>query len=384
MKGPIEKGQIVDTSPHYSSDPSLTRHLAPPALCGLAGILIAIAVGNIPHSYASIALSTFLITFIIAHVVWFYYVIQSLRQDLKKSIGTPKVPSPSSSSSFEEENAHDVMVEARFFQLSLDRLNTPFPPYIQAHSIQDDKIQLLQTESLVPLLRDNQIEILTEPIVNLPQKRLTFFSCLPCATIENGVFINLNTLSISSSHLPFSQAIDRMILFQTLQFIRRHHMTHPNHGFACYLSPTIYKDHQCLEEVCNFLHKSHFPFHALIFHVPLDISEPVVNHLSQLNHYGVRFIGRWQDTPLPGNLEELLIPPMDFIMLPYDKIFAWLKGQPRRQSLGVLHQILESAPQMIVSHVDQEQALYHHLPLPFDYASGNAFGLPKPFYHIQV
>ena len=384
MKEPTEKGQIVDIFPHYGSNFSPMRHLALPVLCGLIGILVAIVVGNIPYNYTSIALSTFLITFIIAHVVWFYHVIQSLCQDLKKFIGIPKAPSPSLSPSFEDEHAHDVMVEAKFFQLSLDQLNAPSPPYIQVQSIQDNKTQLLQTESLVPLLRNNQIEILTEPIVNLPQKRLTFFSCIPCATIENGILINLDTLLMSSSHLSFNQAIDRIVLFQTLQFIRRHHITLPNHRFACYLSPTIYKDHQCLEEVFNFLHKSHFPFHALIFYIPLNVSEPIVNHLSQLNHYDVRLIGKWQDKPLPENLEELLIPHVDFIMLPYDKIFAWLKGQPRRQSLGALHQILKSAPQIIISRVNREQELYHHLPLPFDYACGNAFGLPKPFYHIQV
>lgn len=376
----------MDTSLRDGSHLSPMRRLIPPILCGLVGILIAIAVGNIPHSYSSIALSAFLVIFIISHVFWLHSVIQSLRLDLKKSVGIPKAPPSSSglSAPLEEEHRHDVMIEATFFQSSLGRLNVPHPPHIQAQCIQDDKMYLLQTESLAPLLRDNQIEVLTEPIVNLPQKRLTFLSCIPCVTVENGMLINLNTFSSSSSSLLFNQAIDRIILFQTLQFIRRHHATHPNHGFACYLPPTIYKDHQCFQEICDFLHKSYFPFQALIFIVPLDITEPIFKHLSQLNHYGTRFIGKWQDKPLSENLKELLVPPMDFIMLPYHKLSSWLKGQPRRQSLESLHQILESSPQIIISHVDQEQDLYHNLPLSFDYASGNAFGLPKPFYHIQI
>jgi hypothetical protein len=375
----------LDTSsPPSGLGPSI-RRLAPPLLCELIGILAAIGVGYIPRSYSSVMLSVFLIIFIIAHTFWFHTVIQSLRQDLKKSVETSKGPSSLPSAiSFEDQHTHDVMAEASFFQLSLDRLNIPAASYIQAHCIQDDKPQLLQTESLVPLLRDNQIEILTEPIVNLPQKRLMFFFCIPCVTVDNGMLINLNTLSVASSHLSFNQAVDRMVLFQTLQFIRRHHVTHPNHGFVCYLSPTIYKDHECLEEICDFLHKSHFPFQALIFDIPLDIAEPVFKHLSQLNHYGVRFMGKWQEKPLPENLEGLLAPSMDFIMLPYYKIFSWLKGQPRRQSLEFLQQALESASQIIISHVSQEQELYHNLPLPFNYASGNAFGLPKPFYHIQI
>jgi hypothetical protein len=371
----------LDTSsPPSGSSPSI-RRLAPPIFFGLIGILVTIGIGYIPHSYSSLVLSAFLIVFIIAHTFWFHNVVQSLRQDLKKSV---EISEPLSPIAFEEEHTHDIMVEASFFQLSLDRLQIPFPPYIQAHCIQDNKTQILQTDGLVPLLRENQIEILTEPIVNLPQKRLMFFSCIPCVTLENGMLINLSTLSISSSHVSFNQAIDRMILFQTLQFIRRHHATHPNHGFVCYLSPTIYKDYQCLEEICDFLHKSHFPLQALIFNVPLDIAEPIFRRLSHLNHYGLRFIGKWQEKPLPENLEELLIPPVDFIMLSYYEVVSWLKGQPRRQKLESLHQLLGSTPQIIISHVDQEQELYHNLPLPFDYASGSAFGLSKPFYHIQV
>jgi hypothetical protein len=368
------------SSPPPGLSPSI-RRLAPPIFCGLIGILVTIGIGHIPHSYSSLVLSAFLIVFIIAHTFWFHNVVQSLRQDLKKSVEISELPSLTA---FEEEHTRDVMVEASFFQLSLDGLHIPFPPFIQAHCIQDNKMQILQTESLIPLLREKQIEILTEPIVNLPQKRLMFFSCIPCVTLENGMLINLGTLSIPSTHLSFNQAIDRMILFQTLQFIRRHHATHPNHGFVCYLSPTIYKDHQCLEEICDFLHKSHFPLQGLIFNIPLDIAEPIFKRLSQLNHYGVRFIGKWQKKPLPENLEVLLAPLTDFIMLPYYEVVSWLKGQPRRQKLESLHQLLESTPQIIISHVDQEQELYHNLPLPFDYASGSAFGLPKPFYHIQV
>lgn len=383
----LKKGQVLGTSPPLDRKPSLIRRLAPPILCGLVGILITIIIGHIPYSYSSLLLSGLLITFIITHILWFHKAIEPLRHDFKKSTDPSlRLTSPSSTpqSLREEEHTQNILIEASFFQLLRERLNMDHQPYIQAQSLQDDKTYLIQTKGLIPILKDNQLEILAQPIINLPQKRLTFFSCIPCVTLENGMLINLKTLSGLENNLPFNQAIDKMVLLQTLQFVRRHHITHPNHGFVCSLPASVYKDRHSIEEISEFLHKTHFTFQALIFEVPLDITDPLFNNLSPLKSHGTRFIGKWQNKKLPTNLAEIIVPFVDFIMLPYFELSAWLKTQPRRQSLESLHHILEISPQIIISHVDKEQDLYYNLPLPFDFASGRAFGLPKPFYHIQV
>ena len=374
------------TSPPLPREPSFIQRLALPVFCGLTGILITIVLGHIPHSYSSILLSGFLITFIITHVLWFHKVIQSLRHDLKKP-GDPSKLVPAFSAPpvlREEEHTQDILLEASFFQLLRERLNIDHQPHIQAQSLQDDKDYLVQINGLIPILKDNQLEILAQPIVNLPQKRLMFFSCIPCVTLENGMLINLKTLSGIANNLPSNQAIDKMVLFQTLQFVRRHHMTHPNHGFVCSLPPSIYKDRHSIEEISDFLHKTHFPFQGVIFEVPVDMTDALFNNLTQLKGYGARFIGKWPHKELPENLADVIIPPVDFIMLPYGELSARLKKQPRRQSLEALRYLLEISPQIIISHVDKEQELYYNLPLPFDFASGRAFGLPKPLYHIQV
>lgn len=366
--------------------PSSLRRLVPPVFCGLVGIFVTILVGNIPHSYLSLVMLAVLMIFIVAHVIWLHKVIQTLRQDFKVAPETSRfIPPASSHFTYpEEEQNHDVLVEATFFQLLRDHLNIVHTPHIQAKSLQDNKTHLIQTNGLIPLLKDNQLEILTQPIVSLPQKRLSFFYCVPCVTVENGMVINLNTLSVMPNYSLSHQAIERMILFQTLQFVRHHHKTHPNHAFVCTLSPILYKDHACLEEIGEFLHQSHFPFQALIFEVPLDMSDSLFNKLAQLKHYGARFIGKWENKDLPKNLMELPVRTIDFLNLPYIELSTWLKKQPRRRSLECLQQILELSPQTIISNVDKEQDLYHYLPVPFDFAAGDAFGLVKPFYHIQV
>jgi hypothetical protein len=312
-------------------------------------------------------------------------VIQTLRRDLKVSIDPSRfAPPPAHFKSSEDEHNHDVMIEATFFQLLRDHLTIEHAPYFQAQCLQDYKTHLIQTSGLIPLLKENQLEILAQPIVSLPQKRLTFFYCVPCVTLENGLVINLNTMSGTSSYSLSNQAIERMILFQTLQFVRRHHHSHQNHSFVCSLSPNIFKDFQCLEEITEFLHKSHFPFQALIFEVPLDISDSHFKNLAHLKLYGARIIGKWPSKELPKDLTQLSIPSMDFVNFSYVDVSAWLQKQPRRQSLESLQQILELTPQIIISNVDKEQDLYHYVPVPFDFAAGNAYGLAKPFYNIQV
>jgi hypothetical protein len=380
----ILRGLVLDNSSFINRIPSFLRRLGAPFLGGLLGIFVTISVANIPHSYSSLVLLAFLMIFVVAHVFWFHKIIQTLRQDFKTSTEPARLI-PHSQSRIEEDNPTvDVLIEATFFQLLRDHLSIDHPPHIQAQSLQDDKKHLVLTEGVTPLLRENQLEVLAQPIVNLPQKRLRFFKCVPCVTVENGMVINLTTLAESPDHFQSQQAIDRMVLFQTLQFVRRHHQTHPKYGFVCTLSPTIYKDLPCLEEVIEFLHKSHFPFQGLILEVPIDIADSLFTNLSQLKHHGVQFIGKWQDNALPNNLSELAFPPVDFINLPYPYLSAWLKAQPHRQGIESLHEILEITPQTIISQVDKEQDLYQHLPVPFDFASGNAFGLTKPFYHIQV
>lgn len=364
---------------------SVIRRFALPIGCGLAGIILMFFIDFLPRENASLIILIFLTFVILTHIIWFHRVIQTFRQELKMSTESKRFKAPTSPQiAAQDEHKHDALIEATFFQLLRDHLNTEHTPHIQAKCLQDNKTHLIQTNGIIPLLKENQLEILTQPIVSLPQKRLSFFYCAPCVTLENGMIIDLNTMSAPAKYMLSIQAIERMILFQTLQFIRRHHNSHLNYAFICPLSHNLYNDLHCLEEITEFLHKSHFPFQSLIFEIPLEITEPHFNNLKQLRNYGVRFIGTWQNKELPPELIDLPLPAVDYIMMSYLEVAAWLKKQPRRQNSISMQQILELPPQTIIIHVDKEQDLYQNLPVPFDFAAGNAFGLAKPIYHIQI
>lgn len=374
----------MDISPPSHKEPSLMKRLIPSVFCGIAGVLMTIVIAHIPYSFFSILLSGLLITFIIIHTFWFHKMIQSLRNDLKKPPNLLASAPPSPAVLQEKKPTQDIVTTTSFFQLLRERLNIEHQPYIQAHSLQNEKVHLIQTNNLTALLKENQLEFLVQPIVNLPQKRLTFFSCIPCISIDDGTLMKLNTHCDSANNVSSNHAIDKMILLQTLEFIRRHHTIYPNHSFICALPSSFYKDASSVEEFTKFLYQTDFPFLALIFEIPLNIQESLFNNLSQLKKHGTRFIGKWPNNELPTNLAEIIIPYMDFIMAPYSALSTWLKHKPRRQSLASLHHTLEGAPQIIVSNVEKEQDLYFNLPLPFDFASGEAFGAPKPFCHIQI
>jgi hypothetical protein len=362
------------------------RRLSLPLACGIAGFFLTIFIDHIPHDNVPLFVLVFLTIVIVAHILWFHKIIQQLREELKISTQTSKfkISQASSPPIQQDEQKHDRLIEATLFQLLKDNLNTDYPPHIQANCLQDNKIHLIQTSGIIPLLKENHLEILAQPIVSLPQKRLSFFYCAPCVTLENGMVIDLNTMVVPSRYSTSVQPIEFMILFQSLQFIRRHHHSHPNYAFICALSPNLYQDKRCLEEITEFLMKSHFPFQSLIFEIPLEISETHFSSLLQFRRHGARFIGTWQNKDLPTDLVELPSPSVDFVMLSYSEVEVWLKKQPRRQSLISLNQILELSPQTIIVHVDKEQDLYQNLPVPFDFAAGNAFGLSKPLYHIQI
>jgi hypothetical protein len=369
----------LEPSSPVAKETSLPRRLIPPISYGVVGIFITIVIAHIPHSFSSLLLSSVLILFIVTHIAWLHKVIQPLRRDFKKlddSSFTQKPP--------EESHPQDSFIEARFFQQLQERLNVTHQPYVQAQSLQDNKTHLIHTNGLVPLLKENHLEVLVQPIVNLPQKRLAFFACIPCISVGNSMLVKLNTHVDPTNTIPPSPAIDKMVLFQTLQFIRRHHTATPNHAFICPIPSSISKDHHFMEEIRDFLHQTHFPFSALIFEVPLAIADPIFDNFSRLKQYGTRLVGKWEGKELSPNLAEMTSSSADFIMLPYSQLLTWLKKKPRRQSLASLRHVLDIAPQIIISHVEKEQDFYGHFPLPFDFGSGHAFGLPKPLHHIQV
>jgi hypothetical protein len=369
----------LEPSSPLAKEPSLVRRLIPPISYGVVGIFITMMIARIPHSFSSVLLSSVLILFIVTHIAWLHKVIQPLRHDLKKPDSSPPPKSPQ-----EENHTHDVSIEARFFQQLQERLNVTHQPYVQAQSLQDDKTHLIHANGLVPLLKENHLEVLVQPIVNLPQKRLAFFACIPCIPVGNSMLVKLNTHVDPTNTIPPSPAIDKMVLFQTLQFIRRHHTATPNHAFICPIPSSILKDRHFIEELTDFLYQTRFPFSALIFEVPLVIADPIFHNFSLFKQYGARLVGKWEGKELSPNLTEMTGSSVDFIMLPYSRLLTWLKKKPRRQSLASLRYTIDIAPQIIISQVEKEQDFYGHFPLPFDFGTGNAFGLPKPLHHIQV
>lgn len=340
-------------------------------LCCLITFIMVVTMDDL-DDHLTFLLSLFFAIFMITHALWLHKFIQSFRRDFhKKEISSERV------------EAHDTIINMPFFQELSKQLSIYPSLHMEAQSFQSNQTHLLLSNQLLPLLRDELIEILTEPIVSLPQKRLAFFSCMPVLTVHENLTINLLTLKNLSHNLLWQNAFDMMVLFQTLQFIRRQGETHPNHGFICHLPSTVYKDIECFHEIIKFLLKSHFPFHSLIFLIPIEHTHNLLHHFPQKNPYGIRFISIWQDHTSFLTASELAKLPVDFIMLSYPQLSLWAKQKTRAQGRQTLDQILNGTSQIIISQVSQEQELYTQFPLSFDYASGNAFGLAKPFYHFQ-
>jgi len=376
----------LGTPPPFTQESSPLRRLTLPFLYGLVGIGITLAIDKIHSINSALLLSSFLAIFIITHIWWCQKIVQSERQKFKKIENT--APSESSSLDafkvFKEERSQDLLVGETFLKKAINQLAIPHPLHFQASSLQEPKTHLLQTKGLVSLLQDNQLETFVQTIVNLPQKRLAFLSCIPCLTVGSGITINLNTLAAVSSNVPSTQAFDWMILCHILQFVRHNHMINPHYGFMGRLPVTVYEDKACFEDLWAFLCQTHFPFQSLIFEVPLDIPESTFANFLPLQQAGVRFIGNAEDNPPLVSLTNWSYPPVDFVKLSYGKIMKWLCQQPRRHGLASLQQMLEICPPFIISQIPQEQEFYRNLPLTFDYGAGRAFGVVKPFSHIQL
>ena len=351
---------------------------------GLGGIFMALVKGNFLPDYLFFFLSVFIVIFLSGQSLWLHKRMQAIRSDIGKmavAMPLPDSPSPVSASGAFSPDASGVPAS---LPLYLEGLDIPHSPHMAAQGIDDPKPWLFETGTLLACLKNDTLEMLVQPVVSLPQKRVAFFQCIPSMAVEHGIRVNLAALAGKPRNLLSGKAIDKVILIKTLQFIQHCQAAHPTHIFICHLPATLYKDHQAVSEIYNFIHQSRFCVQNLVFEISLSVPAPALHYLSAHLQAGIRLLGKWQDKPLPENLEELSPAHLDFMAISYPGLRDWVKKKPRRLGLELLSQTLETVCPLIICNVSGEQEFHENLPLAFDYASGAAFGLPKPLPQMRL
>ncbi len=230
-------------------------------------------------------------------------------------------------------------------------------------------------ESVREALRKDQVDLVLQPIVSLPQRKRRFYECFSRLRTVNGELI------LPDQYIPIAErakhitAIDNMLLFRCVQLIRRIHRKSQNVDFFCNLSPHTLSDTDFFGDFLDFLDSNQDLAGHLVFEfAQADFdrwSEAGAGLLQRLSRLGCRIsLDQVQDVELDP--EMLAQRHVSFVKVEVNLLLKTLVRRPY-----LLQSLRRREIDVIVEKVEDEERLIGVLDYEIDFGQGYLFGEPR-------
>lgn len=229
-------------------------------------------------------------------------------------------------------------------------------------------------------LRNNRIEIMMQPTVTLPQRRVVHYECLSRIRTKTGLLITPDHYIGIAEEEGLIGAIDNMTLFRLVQHVRRHRGPMAESRFFCNISNRSLEDAAFFEQFSDFLTANATLAHSIVFEFaqegfPADPS-PIRDKLLALSEAGYRF-SLDHITDLDIDPEEFAALGFKFLKIDAALLLSYAEHEPPLLDIGLLKGALDRvAMDLIVEHVENEDILLRLLDHPVDFGQGYLFGGP--------
>lgn len=246
---------------------------------------------------------------------------------------------------------------------------SPLPPV--ASGLSDDEI----LEAVREALRKDQVDLVLQPIVSLPQRKRRFYECFSRLRTANGELIMPDQYIPIAERAKHITAIDNMLLFRCVQLIRRIHRKSQNVDFFCNLSPHTLSDTDFFSDFVDFLITNQdlaghlvFEFAQADFDRWSDVGAGLLKRLTEL---GCRIsIDQVTDVKLDPDL--LAKRQVSFVKIEVNLLLKALAKQPY-----LLQSLRRRDIDVIVEKVEDEGRLIGILDYEVDFGQGYLFGEPR-------
>ena len=230
---------------------------------------------------------------------------------------------------------------------------------------------------------EDRVEVVSWPIMLLPQRTPTHLECFPRVPVRDGEYLHPHRHAERVRDTGHSAAIDRQVLLRAVNLARA-----PGRDWrspACFvaLSPFTLRDSNFLEEVATFLDDNREPAKRLVIEVDLDdlpmIAGPRHRYVDQLVNNGVRFalVGVGKVTNVDPDL--LLRSGIRFVKVAAQSLLAQARDPVSGFDMTEIKRKLDrAAADLVVTGVDDQSCVLDVLDAGVDFASGAAFGPPTP------
>jgi cyclic-di-GMP phosphodiesterase TipF (flagellum assembly factor) len=230
-------------------------------------------------------------------------------------------------------------------------------------------------------LREGRVDIYAQPIVSLPQRKHRFYECFTRIRDAEGHVIGPDRYLAGAEREGLIGAIDNMLLFRSVQLVRRVHKANRDVGIFVNISEHSLADKRFFRDFTAFVAENRELAPYLIFefaqaHVARH-GTAVMLELERLARRGFRF-SMDQVTDLDIDAVALGERQFRFIKVDAQRLLQASRDasspvDPRRFKAALERNHID----LVVERIESEQTLLELLDYPIDFGQGYLFGEPR-------
>lgn len=236
------------------------------------------------------------------------------------------------------------------------------------------------SELISTAVREDRVDIFLQPIVRLPQRKISFYEVYARPRAKKGLYLP------ASRYLPLAQgdllpAIDNMLFMRSIQLLRSRRTNNQSVAYFLNVNASTLKNSTFMADLVDFLGDNRHLAGRLIFEFSQkDFKElggsvfPVLKGLAEL---GCRF-SMDQVTDLSLDVMQLLSYNLRFIKIDAAMILeATSNNIGNRAFLNLKKELDDYGIDLIVQKVEKESDLLELLDTDIDFGQGYLFGEPE-------
>ncbi|MGO1119288.1 EAL domain-containing protein [Rhodovibrionaceae bacterium A322] len=229
-------------------------------------------------------------------------------------------------------------------------------------------------------LRDDMIDLVLQPIVTLPKRQKRYYECFSRLRDATGNYI------LPQDYIPVAEkaglvtAIDNMLLFRTIQLVRKIQRKHEELDFFCNTSSHTLKDAEFFGDFVDYLESNRLLVANLIFEFPQadfkDMSSEARLLLRRLSNIGARFsLDQVEDLDL--DLPDLEGRAVAFVKVDGPKLVEMRINEGSKKVREFIESFNRSRIQLIVEKLEEDDDLMTLLEAGATLGQGYLFGEPR-------
>ncbi len=264
--------------------------------------------------------------------------------------------------------------------LGKSRLSAPLPVG-QARRLDEVASDVSILDLVREALRDDQIDIVLQPIVSLPQRKRRFYECYSRLRLADGTKLLPEQYISVAEQAGLITVIDNMLLFRCIQLVRKIQRKSQDISFFCNLSPHTLADEDFFDDFIDFMQANAELATHMIFEFTQESfarQGPVeTRNLQRLAKLGCRFsIDQVKEVSFDtGSLNEQNIR---FVKVNANSILGQETDETQPALRVVKAALKANQIDLIVEKIEDEETLVELLEQGLDYGQGYLFGEPRP------